>query len=138
MSFDLRVWARKVAELGAVLRSLTDGPETGQAADLADLARRFKLTRARVTQISNYALLPPDIQEEVLAKPPVEPGHEPIREPAMRTVPPRGALDRAAEAVACASGPCGVISARCRAPPRAPRSVPAGAESRRAGRGCAV
>lgn len=60
--------------------------DTGQVRDLADLARRFKLTRARVTQISNYTLLAPDIQAEVLAMPPVEPGHEPIREPAMRAV----------------------------------------------------
>jgi hypothetical protein len=60
--------------------------ETGQAADLADLARRFKLTRARVTQISNYTLLAPDIQAEILAMPPVAPGREPIREPEMRAV----------------------------------------------------
>jgi hypothetical protein len=60
--------------------------ETGQAADLADLARKFKLTRARVTQISNYTLLAPDIQAEVLAMPPIEPGREPIREPEMRAV----------------------------------------------------
>jgi hypothetical protein len=60
--------------------------EIGQAADLADLARRFKLTRARVTQIANYTLLAPDIQAEILAMPPIEPGREPIREPAMRAV----------------------------------------------------
>ncbi len=60
--------------------------DTGQVRDLADLARRFKLTRARVTQISNYTLLAPDIQEQILAMVPVEPGHEPIREPEMRAV----------------------------------------------------
>lgn len=60
--------------------------ETGQAADLADLARRFKLTRARVTQIANYTLLAPDIQAEILAMPPIEPGQEPVREPEMRPV----------------------------------------------------
>jgi hypothetical protein len=60
--------------------------DTGQVRDLADLARRFKLTRARVTQISNYTLLAPDIQAEILAMPAIEPGHEPIREPAMRAV----------------------------------------------------
>jgi hypothetical protein len=60
--------------------------ETGQALDLADVARRFKLTRARVTQISNYTLLAPDIQAEILAMRPIEPGHEPIWEPAMRAV----------------------------------------------------
>lgn len=60
--------------------------ETGQVRDLADLARRFKLTRARVTQISNYTLLAPDIQEEILAMPLVEPNTEPVREPKMRAV----------------------------------------------------
>jgi hypothetical protein len=60
--------------------------ETGQATDLADLARRFKLTRARVTQIANYTLLAPDIQAEILAMPSIEPGREPIREPEMRAV----------------------------------------------------
>jgi hypothetical protein len=60
--------------------------ETGQARDLADLARRFKLTRARVTQIANYTLLAPDIQAEILGMPPVVPGREPIREPEMRAV----------------------------------------------------
>jgi len=60
--------------------------ETGQAADLAVLARRFKLTRARVTHISNYTLLAPDIQAEILAMPPIEPGRERMREPEMRAV----------------------------------------------------
>jgi hypothetical protein len=60
--------------------------ENGQARDLADLARKFSLTRARVTQILNYTLLAPDIQAEILALPPIEPGGEPIREPEMRAV----------------------------------------------------
>jgi hypothetical protein len=60
--------------------------EIGQATDLADLARRFKLTRARVTQIANYTLLAPDIQAEILAMPAIRPGREPIREPEMRAV----------------------------------------------------
>lgn len=60
--------------------------ENGKARDLADLARTFKLTRARVTQILNYTLLAPDIQKEILAMPAIEPRHEPIREPAMRAV----------------------------------------------------
>lgn len=60
--------------------------ENGQARDLADLARKFSLTRARVTQILNYTLLAPDIQAEILAMPPVTPGREPIHEPEMRAV----------------------------------------------------
>lgn len=60
--------------------------ENGQARDLADLARTFKLTRARVTQILNYTLLAPDLQKEILAMPPIEPRQEPISEPEMRAV----------------------------------------------------
>jgi hypothetical protein len=60
--------------------------ENGQARDLADLARKFSLTRARVTQILNHTLLAPDIQREILSMPPIEPGNEPIREPKMRAV----------------------------------------------------
>lgn len=60
--------------------------DSGQATGLADLARRFRLTRARVTQIANYTLLAPDVQAEILAMLPVLRGHEPIREPAMRAV----------------------------------------------------
>ncbi len=60
--------------------------DTGQVRDLADLARRFNLTRARVTQISNYTPLAPDIQEEILALPLVEPGNDPVPEPKMREV----------------------------------------------------
>jgi hypothetical protein len=46
--------------------------DQGMARDLADLARQLGLTRARVTQIVNYTLLAPDIQEEILHLPPVE------------------------------------------------------------------
>jgi hypothetical protein len=34
----------------------------------------------------NYTLLAPDIQAEILALPPIEPGGEPIREPEMGAV----------------------------------------------------
>jgi hypothetical protein len=87
--------------------------ENGQARDLADLARKFSLTRARVTQILAYTLLAPDIQREILVLPPVEPGREPIREPEMRAVL-REVLDRAAKAVARAHPSRCRDRARCR------------------------
>jgi hypothetical protein len=40
--------------------------DRGEAADLADIARRFRLSRARVTQVMDLTLLAPDIQEEIL------------------------------------------------------------------------
>ena len=40
--------------------------DTGQAKDLADIARLGGISRARATQIANLALLAPSIQERVL------------------------------------------------------------------------
>jgi hypothetical protein len=51
---------------------------TGQVADYADLARRGRVSRARITQIMNLLLLAPDIQEQVLFLPRVLRGRDPI------------------------------------------------------------
>jgi hypothetical protein len=56
------------------------------ARDLADLARQLGLTRARVTQIVNYTLLAPDIQEEILHLPPVERANDRLSEHQVRAV----------------------------------------------------
>ena len=48
----------------------------GELDGLAHAARVLGLTRARVTQIANLALLAPAIQEEILAIPPVTRGRE--------------------------------------------------------------
>lgn len=60
--------------------------ENGQARHLAGLARKFSLTRARVTQILNHTLLAPDIQTETLKLPLLEPGRDPLAERRVRTV----------------------------------------------------
>ena len=60
--------------------------DQGMARDLADLARQLGLTRARVTQIVNYTLLAPDIQEEILHLPPIERAKDRLSEHQLRTV----------------------------------------------------
>lgn len=40
--------------------------ETGEFRDLADAARHFGITRARMTQIMDLTLLAPEIQEQIL------------------------------------------------------------------------
>jgi hypothetical protein len=52
--------------------------DRGEAKDLADLARRYGLTRARVTQIMGLTLLAPDIQEAILFLPAIDAGPDPI------------------------------------------------------------
>jgi hypothetical protein len=52
--------------------------DRGEAADLADLARRFGLSRGRITQIMDLTLLAPDIQEAILFLPPIPRGAEPL------------------------------------------------------------
>ena len=56
----------------------------GELADLATLARRAGLTRARITQILGLLLLAPDIQEAILSLPPFTRGRDPLPERALR------------------------------------------------------
>jgi hypothetical protein len=60
--------------------------DRGEAADLADIARRFRLSRARVTQVMGLTLLAPDIQEEILFLPPIPRGSEPLSAIDLRAV----------------------------------------------------
>ena len=60
--------------------------DQGLARDLADLSRQLGLTRARVTQIVNYTRLAPDLQEEILFLPRVEPGKDGSSEHRLRAV----------------------------------------------------
>jgi hypothetical protein len=60
--------------------------DRGEAADLADIARRFRLSRARVTQVMDLTLLAPDIQEEILFLAPIPRGGEPMSAIDLRTV----------------------------------------------------
>ena len=52
----------------------------GEFTDHADAARRLRLTRARITQITSLLLLAPTIQEAILDLPPVTTGRDPISE----------------------------------------------------------
>ena len=56
----------------------------GEIPDLATVARRASLTRARVTQILGLLLLAPDIQEAILSLPPFTRGRDPLPERALR------------------------------------------------------
>jgi hypothetical protein len=58
----------------------------GSIADQAELARLGHVTRARVTQIMNLLHLAPDIQEAILALPPVTEGRDPVTERDLRPI----------------------------------------------------
>ena len=58
----------------------------GLVKDYAELARRGRVTRARITQILNLLHLAPDIQERLLFLKPVGRGRGPFTECALREV----------------------------------------------------
>jgi len=60
--------------------------DRGEVRDLADLARRFHISRPRVTQIMDLTLLAPDIQEAILFLPPIAKGPEPLNALDLRSV----------------------------------------------------
>ncbi len=76
----------RVARLLALAHQIEARVRAGEYADLADAARKLGLTRARVTQIVNLTLLAPDIQEEILAWPPIVSGRDPITERTLRAI----------------------------------------------------
>ena len=76
---------RRVARLLAFAHDTERRIEAGEIADRAAAARALDVSRARLTQILDLALLTPDIQEEILAAE-VEPGYDPINERALRWV----------------------------------------------------
>ena len=76
----------RVSRLLALAHHIQELLDTGQVRDLAEVARRGHVTRARVTQIMNLLLLAPDIQEEVLLLPPTNSGPDPITERDLRTL----------------------------------------------------
>lgn len=76
----------RVARQLALAHEIERRIRTGAIKDLADAARAFGLTRARVTQIANLTLLAPAIQEEILAMPKVTAGRDPITERTLRAI----------------------------------------------------
>jgi len=59
----------RISRLLALAHHIQELLDTGQVRDLAEVARRGHVTRARMTQIMNLLLLAPDIQEDILLLP---------------------------------------------------------------------
>lgn len=76
----------RVARLLALAHQIESRVRAGEFANLADAARTLGLTRARVTQIVNLTLLAPEIQEEILAWPPITGGRDSVTERTIRGV----------------------------------------------------
>ena len=58
--------ALQAAHLLALAYKIQQGIDGGKYRDLADAARRFGITKPRITQILNLTLLTPEIQEQIL------------------------------------------------------------------------
>ncbi len=76
----------RIARLMALAIRFKDLLGRGEVKDYAELARVGHVTRARVTQIMNLLNLAPDIQEKILVLPPVELGHDPLKEWQVRPI----------------------------------------------------
>ena len=76
----------RVARLLALAHKIDERIRSGQLRDLADAARFFGVTRARMSQIMNLTLLAPEIQEAILALPPVVSGRDPVVERTLRRI----------------------------------------------------
>lgn len=75
----------KVAKMLALAHHIQWAIDRGDVADVATVARRLGLTRARVSQLLGLCLLAPDIQEEILGLEAVD-GAEPMAERQLREV----------------------------------------------------
>jgi hypothetical protein len=75
-----------VTKLMALAIRLNDLVRSGQVRDYAEIARLGHVSRARVTQIADFTLLAPDIQEALLDLPPVLRGRDPVTERDLRPI----------------------------------------------------
>ncbi len=75
----------RVALLLALAHSIRRAIEAGELKDQAEAAHRFGVTRARVTQLLDLALLAPTVQEAVLRARMVD-GAEPLSERTLRCI----------------------------------------------------
>ena len=75
----------RVARLLVLAHRLEQEVRSGET-DLAGIARRYGLTRARVTQLLNLTLLAPEIQEAILTAPSIERSRDPITERSLRAI----------------------------------------------------
>ncbi len=74
----------RVARLLALAHRIDGMIAAGEIRNWADAARLCGLTRARMTQVAALLLLAPEIQEEILALPPVTGGREAVTERSLR------------------------------------------------------
>ena len=83
--------------------------DAGEIESQAALARREKLTRARITQVMTLLKLAPEIQDRVLALPPEAFGERQLRRIALMPEPAaqRAAFARLAPGAAAAPTPAG-------------------------------
>jgi hypothetical protein len=75
----------KVARMLALAHHLQGAIDRGLVADRAAVARKLRLTRARVTQLLDLLLLAPDLQAAILALEAID-GAEPLAERTLREV----------------------------------------------------
>ena len=87
----------RVARLLALAHEIERRIGAGEINDLAHAARVLGLTRARVTQIANLALLAPEIQQEILASPAVTVGRDTITERTLRAIVAEAVWERQRE-----------------------------------------
>lgn len=76
----------RVTRLVALAHRFSGLLRSGEVKDYADLARLAGVSRQRVTQIMNLALLAPDIQEAILHLPRTESGTDPVCERDVRRI----------------------------------------------------
>jgi len=76
----------RIARLLALAHHIQELVDTGQVRDLAEVARRGHISRARMTQIMNLLLLAPDIQEKILFLPETTQGSDSLTERHLRQV----------------------------------------------------
>jgi len=69
----------RVARLLALAIRLEGLVRSGAVANYSQLAKLGAVSRARITQLLNLALLAPDIQEQILFLPRITSGRDPIR-----------------------------------------------------------
>ncbi len=76
----------RVARLLALAHRIDAMIRAGELRDLAHAAKVCGVSRPRMTQIANLLLLAPEIQEAILAMPPVTKGRDTITERTLRAI----------------------------------------------------
>ena len=76
----------RITKLMALAIKLDGQIQNGDVKNYADIARLYRITRARVTQIMNLLHLAPDIQVGLLNLPRIEKGRDKITEKSLRPV----------------------------------------------------